>query len=408
MPSVLPDGDVQPPDGLLPASASVGTQSRNFGVYVHIPFCQVRCGYCDFNTYTATDMPGVSQGDFAEIASREIRFAKGVLAESGVKSREVSTVFFGGGTPTLLPPEHLGALLREVDACWGIAQTAEVTVEANPDTVTRSSLETLASVGVTRISYGVQSFVPHVLATLDRTHRPDGVADVVAIAKDLGLQVSLDLIYGTPGESLDDWKTTLERALELRPDHISAYSLIVEPGTSLARRIQRGELPPIDDDTQAEFYETADDFFDSDGLEWYEVSNWSRSPEARSRHNLGYWRGDDWWGVGPGAHSHVGGVRWWNVKHPKAYADRVNQAVSPGLAREVLDDATRRMENTMLRLRTRDGLSRADVNSDKQHVVAQAIANGLVDPHQALGGTLVLTRKGRLLADALARDLLVD
>ena len=408
MPSVLPDGDLQPPDGLLPASASAGTEPRNFGVYIHIPFCQVRCGYCDFNTYTATDMPGVSQGDFAEIASREIRFAKGVLAESGVKSREVSTVFFGGGTPTLLPPEHLAALLREVDASWGIAQTAEVTVEANPDTVTRASLETLASAGVTRMSFGVQSFVPHVLATLDRTHRPDGVADAVAMAKDLGLQVSLDLIYGTPGESLGDWKTTLERALELRPDHISAYSLIVEPGTSLARRIQRGELPPIDDDTQAEFYETADDFFDSDGLEWYEVSNWSRSPEARSRHNLGYWRGDDWWGVGPGAHSHVGGVRWWNVKHPKAYADRVHQAVSPGLAREVLDEAARQMENTMLRLRTRDGLARADVNSEKQHVVAQAIVDGLVDPHQALGGTLVLTRKGRLLADALARDLLVD
>lgn len=408
MPSVLPDGDLQPPDGLLPASASEGMGGRNFGVYIHIPFCQVRCGYCDFNTYTATDMPGVSQRDFAEIAGQEIRFAKGVLAHSGVNSREVSTVFFGGGTPTLLPPEHLGALLREVDACWGISQTAEVTVEANPDTVTRSSLETLASVGVTRISFGVQSFVPHVLAALDRTHRPEGVAEVVAIAKDLGLQVSLDLIYGTPGETLDDWQTTLEHALELRPDHISAYSLIVEPGTSLARKIQRGELAPIDDDAQAEFYETADDFFDSDGLEWYEVSNWSRSSETRSRHNLGYWRGDDWWGVGPGAHSHVGGVRWWNVKHPKAYADRVHQAVSPGLAREVLDDAARRTENIMLRLRTRDGLARGDVDSDKQHVVAQAIADGLVDPHQALGGTLVLTRKGRLLADALARDLLFD
>ena len=260
--------------------------------------------------------------------------------------------------------------------------------------------------GVTRVSFGVQSFVPRVLSILDRTHEPESVPRVVEQAKKAGLSVSVDLIYGTPGESEEEWRRSLEGALALEPDHISAYSLIVEPGTALARRVSRGELDPIDDDTHAQFYEQADEAFFDAGFEWYEVSNWARSPQHRSRHNLSYWTGADWWGVGPGAHSHVGGVRWWNVKHPKAYADRISQGVSPALAREELGEDERYTEMVMLSLRIRDGLPIEALRPGVQPVVAGAIAQELIEPGAALGGTLILTRKGRLVADGLARDLL--
>lgn len=401
----LPDGQPAPSDGLLPASAA-SSAADQFGVYVHIPFCTVRCGYCDFNTYTQRDMPGVSQADYSSIASAEIAFADHVLTQSGVPHRKVSTVFFGGGTPTLLPPEHLGELIARIDDAWGIEQSAEITVEANPDTVDAQSLAALAQNGVTRVSFGVQSFVPRVLSVLDRTHDPKAVPRVVAQAKDAGLSVSVDLIYGTPGETADEWAQSLEGAIALEPDHISAYSLIVEPGTALARRVARGELEPIDDDTHAQFYEQADEALAAAGFEWYEVSNWAKSTDQRSRHNLSYWTGADWWGIGPGAHSHVGGVRWWNVKHPKAYADRIAEGVSPALAREILGEDERYMERVMLALRIREGLSIGDLRSGVQPVVASAIAAEIVEPRAALEGTLVLTRKGRLVADGLARDLL--
>ena len=366
----------------------------------------MRCGYCDFNTYTQRDMPGVSQADYSSIASAEIAFADHVLTQSGVPHRKVSTVFLGGGTPTLLPPEHLGELIARIDDAWGIEQSAEITVEANPDTVDAHFLAALAQNGVTRVSFGVQSFVPRVLSVLDRTHDPKAVPRVVAQAKDAGLSVSVDLIYGTPGETADEWAHSLEGAIALKPDHISAYSLIVEPGTALARRVARGELEPIDDDTHAQFYEQADEALTAAGFEWYEVSNWAKSTDQRSRHNLSYWTGADWWGIGPGAHSHVGGVRWWNVKHPKAYADRIAEGVSPALAREILGEDERYMERVMLALRIREGLSIGDLRSGVQPVVASAIAAELVEPRAALEGTLVLTRKGRLVADGLARDLL--
>ena len=403
--AALPEGQPAPSDGLLPPSA-VQAAADHFGVYVHIPFCTVRCGYCDFNTYTQRDMPGVHQADYASIASAEIDFAQRVLSQSGVASRKVRTVFFGGGTPTLLPPEHLGELIARIDDNWGIEEGAEVTVEANPDTVDAHSLAALARHGVTRVSFGVQSFVPRVLSILDRTHDPKAVPRVVEQAKDAGLSVSVDLIYGTPGETADEWRQSLEGAIALEPDHISAYSLIVEPGTALARRVSRGELEPIDDDTHAQFYEQADDALVAAGFEWYEVSNWAKSADQRSRHNLSYWTGADWWGVGPGAHSHVGGVRWWNVKHPKAYADRIAEGVSPALAREILGEDERYMERVMLALRIREGLSIGDLRSGVQPVIANAIAGELVDPQAALEGTLILTRKGRLVADGLARDLL--
>jgi putative oxygen-independent coproporphyrinogen III oxidase len=400
----LPDGDPAPSDGLLPDSAARHAATQ-WGLYVHVPFCRVRCGYCDFNTYTQSDMPGVSHQDYAQLAMRELAFAESVLEKSGIPARELSTVFFGGGTPTLLPAADLIQVLNRAREAWGLNDDAEVTVEANPDTLSPEYVEALAEGGVTRVSLGVQSFVPHVLSTLERTHNPDSVPDVVEMVKNAGLQVSLDLIYGTPGETAADWQHTLDRALELEPDHISAYSLIVEPGTALARRVNRGEVDPIDDDTHAEYYELADDALTQAGYQWYEVSNWARSDDTRSRHNLSYWSEADWWGVGPGAHSHLGGVRWWNVKHPKAYADRLRADSSPALAREVLDDDQRYTEMVMLRIRTRNGLDTAALRPGSEQVVAWAIAESLVDPAAALAGRLTLTRAGRLLADQIALRL---
>jgi putative oxygen-independent coproporphyrinogen III oxidase len=407
MPSALPLADPAPADGLLPASAADGAEARAFGVYLHVPFCRVRCGYCDFNTYTAPELRGVRQSDYATQAVQEVRFAASALRDSGVPARPASTVFLGGGTPTLLPVEDLVRMLDAVRGTWGIAEGAEVTTEANPDSVDDAYLAALAAGGFTRVSFGMQSAVPRVLATLERTHDPARIAPVVRGARAAGLEVSLDLIYGTPGETLDDWRASLEQAIAQEPDHLSAYALIVEPGTKLARQIRRGEVPEPDEDLQADMYELADRLLGEAGYEWYEVSNWARGGR-RSRHNLAYWQGHDWWGVGPGAHSHVGGVRWWNVKHPAAYADRVLAGASPGAGRETLDDATREVERVLLGARIRDGLAIPTLTAEGRRQVAGLIADGLVDPRAALAGTLVLTLQGRLLADAVVRRLLED
>ncbi|WP_317232159.1 radical SAM family heme chaperone HemW [Clavibacter capsici] len=407
MPSALPLADPAPADGLLPASAADGADARAFGVYLHVPFCRVRCGYCDFNTYTAPELRGVRQSDYASQAVQEVRFAGSALRASGVPVRPASTVFLGGGTPTLLPVEDLVRMLDAVRATWGLADGAEVTTEANPDSVDDAYLAALAAGGFTRVSFGMQSAVPRVLATLERTHDPARIAPVVRGARAAGLEVSLDLIYGTPGETIDDWRASLEQAIAQEPDHLSAYALIVEPGTKLARQIRRGDVPEPDEDLQADMYELADRMLGEAGYEWYEVSNWARGGR-RSRHNLAYWQGHDWWGVGPGAHSHVGGVRWWNVKHPAAYADRVLAGASPGAGRETLDDATREVERVLLGARIRDGLAIATLTAEGRRQVAGLIADGLVDPRAALAGTLVLTLQGRLLADAVVRRLLED
>ncbi|MET4143698.1 radical SAM family heme chaperone HemW [Arthrobacter sp. UYCo732] len=409
MPSVLPLGDPAPSDGLLPAQATGGAAGRAFGLYVHIPFCAVRCGYCDFNTYTATELGGgASQDAYADTAISEVRLAAGVLMDSGLPARPLSTVFFGGGTPTLLPAEDLARILAAAVGEWGLEDGAEVTTEANPDSVTPESLAMLKDAGFTRVSFGMQSAVPHVLKVLDRTHTPSRVPQVVQWAREAGLAVSLDLIYGTPGESLDDWRYSLETALSYQPDHISAYALIVEDGTKLAAQIRRGEVAGIDDDDHADKYELADQLIGEAGLSWYEVSNWSRTPEQACRHNLAYWRGDDWWGIGPGAHSHVGGVRWWNVKHPTAYAGRLAQGLSPAAGRETLDAETRDMERVMLEARLVSGVHVPSLGQDGRHAVAGLIADGLVEPAAAFRGTLVLTLKGRLLADAVVRRILPD
>ncbi|HSP52183.1 MAG TPA: radical SAM family heme chaperone HemW [Cryobacterium sp.] len=408
MGSALPLGDPAPSDGLLPASAAVGAGDRDFGVYLHVPFCRVRCGYCDFNTYTATELRGASQHDYAGQAISEVEAAGRILERSGVPAREAATVFFGGGTPTLLPADDLVRMLQAVRATWGIAPGAEVTTEANPDSVDAAYLGRLAESGFTRVSFGMQSAVPSVLATLERTHDPERVPLVVQWAREAGLDVSLDLIYGTPGETIANWRTSLEHAIRQTPTHISAYSLIVEEGTKLARQIKRGELAPVDDDVQAEFYELADDLLSAAGYGWYEVSNWATDDAHRSRHNLAYWRSQDWWGVGPGAHSHIGGVRWWNVKHPSAYGDRIRAGESPAAGRETLDAATQEVERVLLLTRIREGIRIDSLSLLGRREVAGLIADELIDARAALSGAVELTRRGRLLADAVVRRLLAD
>jgi putative oxygen-independent coproporphyrinogen III oxidase len=405
MASALPLADPAPLDGLLPAGTAELAAGRNFGVYLHVPFCRVRCGYCDFNTYTATELRGAKQSDYASQAVSEVVLAAGILERSGVEHRPVSTVFFGGGTPTLLPSGDLIRMLDAVRDTWGLADGAEVTTEANPDSVDAAYLRALAAAGFTRVSFGMQSAVPHVLATLDRTHDPERVPLVVGWARDAGLQVSLDLIYGTPGESLADWRRSLESAIACAPDHLSAYALIVEAGTKLARQIRSGEVAMPDDDLEADMYELADELLGTAGYSWYEVSNWATSPDHVSRHNLAYWQGHDWWGVGPGAHSYVGSTRWWNVKHPAAYAERMLAGHSPAAGRETLDAETRETERVLLLTRIREGLAISSLGDAARGEIAGLIADGLIDGRNAIAGTVVLTVQGRLLADAVVRRL---
>ncbi len=411
MPSALPLADPAPVDGALPPSVRDGADQRDLGVYLHVPFCRVRCGYCDFNTYTASEIRGVKQSDFADQAIAELELAARVLDDAGLPPRPVSTVFFGGGTPTLLPASDLARMLAAVERLFTLAPGAEVTTEANPDSIDATGFRQLADAGFTRASIGMQSSVPHVLATLERTHDPANVPLRVAEARAAGLAVSLDLIYGTPGESLDDWHASLDAALAQRPDHISAYALIVEEGTKLARQIARGEVPPVEDDLHAAMYEAADARLSQAGYSWYEVSNWSLSSDdggasRRSRHNRAYWTGQDWWGIGPGAHSHIGGVRFWNVKHPAAYAQRLAAGESPAAGRETLDAETRQVERVLLETRLAEGLETSALEPSGRREVAGLIADGLVDPGSALRGTVVLTLRGRLLADAVVRRLL--
>ena len=405
----LPSGDPAPLDGSLPESAAIAADSRTLHAYLHIPFCRVRCGYCDFNTYTSTELRGVTQNSFLENLTKEIEQSVSVLERGGLPARKLSSVFFGGGTPTQLEAGQLATVLNLLKERFGLSKGAEVTTEANPDNVDERYLATLAAAGFTRVSIGMQSAVESVLKTLDRTHNPENVAKAVASAKSAGLQTSVDLIYGTPGESVEDWRKSVMAALELEVDHISAYSLIVEPGTKLAQQIKNGKVSEPDEDEQAEKYEIADELFSASGFNWYEVSNWSKSTDTRSAHNLAYWRSNDWWGYGPGAHSHVGGTRWWNVKHPSTYAEKLSAGHSPALAREVLSDETRQTERILLEIRIADGLPISvikQLNPDSAKYISSFIADGLIDPKAALQGEVLLTLRGRLLADSLVRDLI--
>ncbi|HEX4728791.1 MAG TPA: radical SAM family heme chaperone HemW [Jatrophihabitans sp.] len=405
MPSALPLGDPAPSSGRLPESALLTLPRQPLGIYVHVPFCVSRCGYCDFNTYTATELGnGVNRGSYADTVLAELRLARAVLPAS---APPVSTVFFGGGTPTLLPAEHLGLIVAEIAEEFGLAPDAELTTEANPESVTPAYLAKLRESGFTRISLGMQSAIGHVLATLDRQHRPQRALQAVAEAQAAGFEhVNLDLIYGTPGETDADWQASLDAAISTGCDHLSAYALIVEEGTPLARKVASGAIEAPDDDVLADRYLQADEALTEAGFDWYEVSNWSRGPAARSAHNRLYWASANWWGAGPGAHSHVGGLRWWNVKHPARYAAALDAGHSPAAGRESLDGPAQLTERLMLRVRMAEGLELTGLPAAAWRHAEQSVTWGLAD-RAALGqGRLVLTQRGRLLADAVVRELL--
>ena len=410
MPSVELDSDeIVPMDGGLPQPAVEAAQRAPFGFYVHIPFCATRCGYCDFNTYTARELTArdgsaiVSRESYSELVRAEIRLARDVLGDADLP---VESIFFGGGTPSLLPAGDLTAIVRTISEQFGFAAAAEVTTEANPESVSPRFLSELRDGGFTRVSLGMQSAAPHVLEVLDRTHSPGRAVAAAYEARAAGFEhVNLDLIYGAPGESDDDWRDSLETVLEAPVDHVSAYALIVEQGTALARRIARGEVPAPDDDVHADRYEMADEILSGAGFDWYEVSNWSRGDDARCRHNEIYWSGGGWWGAGPGAHSHAGGVRWWNVKHPAAYASRITAGLSPAHGRETLTDRQRSMERIMLGIRMREGIALSELSARAHRETAQMVTYGLLDAGALDSERVVLTLRGRLLADAVIRDL---
>lgn len=408
MPSALPDGEPVPESGALPPSALEGAGDRPLGFYLHVPYCASRCGYCDFNTYTATELRGsggvlASRDNYADTLVDEVRLARKVLGDD---PRPVRTVFVGGGTPTLLAAADLVRMLAAVREEFGLAEDAEITTEANPESVDPAYLAQLREGGFNRISFGMQSARQHVLKVLDRNHTPGRPEACVAEARAAGFEhVNLDLIYGTPGESDEDWRASLDAALGAGPDHISAYALIVEEGTGLARRIRRGEIPMTDDDEHADRYLIADEVLGRAGFSWYEVSNWATTEAARCLHNELYWRGADWWGAGPGAHSHVGGVRWWNVKHPGAYAAALAEGRSPGAGRELLSAEDRRVERILLELRLSAGCPLELLARDGLAAAAKAVGDGLLDAGAYGEGRAVLTLRGRLLADAVVRDL---
>ena len=374
------------------------TPGTAFGVYVHVPFCATRCGYCDFNTYTASELGDSTPDGWLAALRTEL-----ALAADRVGGVTVDTVFVGGGTPSLLGAARLAEVLDAIRAHFTLAGDAEITTEANPESTTPEFFTDIRAAGYTRVSLGMQSSSARVLATLDRTHSPGRAMAAAREARDAGFtHVSIDLIYGNPGESDDDLLASVDAALAAGVDHVSAYALVVEEGTALARRVRRGELPRPDDDVLARRYELIDRRLSAAGLRWYEVSNWS-VPGGECRHNLGYWNGGQWWGAGPGAHGFVGDVRWWNVKHPRAYAEQLGGGAVAVAGFEQLDAHARHAEEVMLGIRLRSGLAVAALTATERRRAAQAVADATVI---ADGDRLVLTDRGRLLADAVVRDLL--
>ncbi len=397
----LPAGDPAPADGALPPSALAGIGTRPFGFYVHVPFCASRCGYCDFNTYVPGE-GGAEQGGYVGAVLAEIELAAQVLAPRP----SVDTVFFGGGTPTLLSAADLTRILRRIDERLGLRPGAEVTTEANPESVDPAKLAALREAGFTRISLGMQSAVPRVLSILDRVHSPGRPQQAVAEARAAGFeQVSLDLIYGTPSETADDWRASLDAALSASPDHLSTYSLIVEPGTRMAAQVRRRELTVPGEDVIVDRFETAERMLTDAGMEWYETCSWATGEHAWCRHNLGYWNGGDWWGAGPGAHSHIGGVRWWNVLHPRAWSERLAAGRSPAAARETPAEDALRLERVMLGLRLRAGIALTELTPRGRDAASRHVAGGLLEPADHASGRAVLTLHGRLLADPVTLDL---
>ena len=374
------------------------TPGTQFGVYLHVPFCTSRCGYCDFNTYTAAELGGATPDGWLAALRVELR-----LAARRLGAVPVDTVFVGGGTPSTLGGHRLGAVLDAVRENFPLAADAEVTTEANPESTSPEFFDAIRAAGYTRVSLGMQSAAPHVLAVLDRAHSPGRPIAAAAEARAAGFaHVSIDLIYGTPGETDEDLLASVDTALGAGVDHVSAYALVVEDGTALARRVRRGEIAAPDDDVLARRYELLDRRLSAAGLDWYEVSNWSR-PGGQCRHNLGYWNGGPGWGAGPGAHGFVGDTRWWNVKRPNTYAELLAEDRLPVEGSERLGERDRHLEQVMLGIRLRDGLPAAVLSDSELARARRAVADGLLTE---AAEHLVLTDRGRLLADAVVREVL--
>ena len=380
----------------------------NLAFYIHIPYCVKRCGYCDFNTYTPSELKiteGLAQisNSYIDLLLMEIKAAKSQVSQSA----NVPSIFFGGGTPSLMQPDDIGRVISTIKSEFTLLPDAEITMECNPDTVTKESLAAFRAVGVNRVSFGMQSAVKHVLATLDRTHNPENLLQATTWAKEVGFsEISVDLIYGTPGESLADWQTSIDAALTLPITHISAYALIIEEGTKLAAQIKRGEVAPVNDDLTAEKYLVADKAFTAAGYEWYELSNWAKSGSL-SKHNLAYWLGDNWWGAGPGAHSHLNGKRFWNVKHPNLYKERVLANQSPVADSEVLEELQIESERLMLSLRLPSGLDKKSLNELQLAELSSYVQSGHLDQANWNQGRATLTLDGRLIADRILRQILL-
>lgn len=375
--------------------------------YIHIPYCVKRCGYCDFNTYTPAELK--VESTLVEISQSyiDLMLTEIEIARSTSTATKVPTIFFGGGTPSLMEPSDLGRVIEKITELFTLTADCEITLEANPDTLTKERLKAYREVGINRLSIGMQSAVPHVLHVLDRTHNPENISRVVSWAREVGFEeISLDLIYGTPGETVVDWRATIDSALSLDITHISAYALIVEQGTKLAAQVKRGEVIIPDDDETAEKYLLADELFSAAGMRWYELSNWSK-PGSFSRHNMSYWVGNNWWGVGPGAHSHIDGRRWWNVKHPTAYRERIVKRDSPMHEEEILTPEEIAREKVMLLIRIPGGLRRAEFSESELGVLTGYLESGDLDAPSWEQGLLTLTQKGRLIADRIVRDLVL-
>jgi len=376
--------------------------------YIHIPYCIKRCGYCDFNTYTPAELQITSElkdisNSYIDLLISEIKSARIEVGESAV----IPSIFFGGGTPSLMQASDIGRVISTIKDQFNLAKDAEITLETNPDTVTKEKLAQFLAAGVNRLSFGMQSAVPHVLATLDRTHNPDNLPQVTKWAKEVGFkEISVDLIYGTPGESKEDWQRSIDAALSLPITHISAYALIVEEGTKLAAQIKRGEVANVDDDLSADKYIMADQAFTSAGFNWYELSNWAK-PNSESRHNIFYWLGKNWWGAGPGAHSHLNGKRFWNVKHPNLYKERIIKGESAVAEFENLESVQIESERLMLSIRLPSGVEKSTLNDKQILDLAGYVESGHLDQANWNLGRATLTLDGRLIADRILREMLL-
>ena len=382
--------------------------TRPLSFYIHIPYCLKRCGYCDFNTYTPGELKAGS--DIAQVSNGyiDLLIAESKVARSEIDSNSpIPTIFFGGGTPTLMEPADLGRVLNSLESDFGFAEDIEITIEANPDTVSKAKLAALVAAGINRVSFGMQSAAPHVLAVLDRTHSPENVTKATNWAHEVGFeQISVDLIYGTPSESISDWEQTIDSALELPINHISAYALIVESGTKLAAQVKRGEILIPDDDQTADKYLLADEKFSKTGLNWYELSNWAKGG-GECRHNIAYWKGENWWGLGPGAHSHIDGKRFWNVKHPNAYRERIAGNISPIMESEILTDIQKESERVMLEIRLKYGISKSSLSAESISNLTSYVAGGQISQDLWSAGRVALTLSGRLMADRIVREILL-